>query len=123
VTGLGELSRREREVLGLLSFGMTDAQIGARLSLAPSTVRNHVAALYRKIGVHSRSSAIVWGSRARYFGHHAIINEIEHEAVNRVILPKLPEASCFYRMPNSLPTVCVSRVIGVRYGLSETLTD
>ena len=60
VTGLGELSRREREVLGLLSFGMTDAQIGARLSLAPSTVRNHVAALYRKIGVHSRSSAIVW---------------------------------------------------------------
>lgn len=60
VTGLGELSRREREVLGLLSSGMTDAQIGARLSLAPSTVRNHIAALYGKIGVHSRSAAIVW---------------------------------------------------------------
>jgi PAS domain S-box-containing protein len=60
VTELGDLSRREREVLGLLSNGMTDPQIGARLSLAPSTVRNHIAALYGKIGVHSRSNAIVW---------------------------------------------------------------
>ena len=60
VTGLGELSRREREVLGLLSSGMTDAQICGELRLAPSTVRNHVAALYRKIGVHSRSNAIIW---------------------------------------------------------------
>ena len=60
VTEMGDLSRREREVLGLLSHGMTDPQIGARLSLAPRTVRNHVTALYHKIGVHSRSSAIVW---------------------------------------------------------------
>jgi PAS domain S-box-containing protein len=60
VTGIGELSRREREVLGLISSGMTDTQIGARLSLALSTVRNHIAALYSKIGVHSRSNAIVW---------------------------------------------------------------
>jgi PAS domain S-box-containing protein len=60
VTELGDLSRREREVLGLLSVGMTDPQIGARLNLAPSTVRNHIAALYSKIGVHSRSNAIVW---------------------------------------------------------------
>jgi PAS domain S-box-containing protein len=60
LAGMGDLSRREREVLGLLSNGMTDAEIGARLSLAPSTVRNHIAALYSKIGVHSRSNAIVW---------------------------------------------------------------
>jgi DNA-binding CsgD family transcriptional regulator len=57
---LGELSRREREVLGLLSAGMTDPQIGDRLNLAASTVRNHIAALYAKIGVHSRGNAIVW---------------------------------------------------------------
>ena len=60
VPGVGELSRREREVLGLLSAGMTDLQISTRLKLAPSTVRNHIAALYGKIGVHSRSKAIVW---------------------------------------------------------------
>jgi PAS domain S-box-containing protein len=60
MTELGDLSRREREVLGLLSHGMTDPEIGARLGLALSTVRNHIAALYNKIGVHSRSKAIVW---------------------------------------------------------------
>ncbi len=60
VAGLGDLSRREREVLGLISNGLTDRQIGNRLGLALSTVRNHVAALYGKLGVHSRSSAIVW---------------------------------------------------------------
>ena len=60
VAGFGDLSPREREVLGLISCGATDQQIGARLGLAISTVRNHVAALYNKIGVHSRSNAIVW---------------------------------------------------------------
>ena len=60
ITELGALSRREREVLGLLSVGITDPQIAARLGLAPSTVRNHIAALYNKIDVHSRASAIVW---------------------------------------------------------------
>jgi PAS domain S-box-containing protein len=60
VAEMGDLSRREREVLGLLSNGMTDAQIGERLILASSTVRNHIASLYHKIGVHSRSKAIVW---------------------------------------------------------------
>jgi PAS domain S-box-containing protein len=60
VAEMADLSRREREVLGLLSNGMTNSQIGARLGLATSTVRNHIAALYQKIGVHTRSNAIVW---------------------------------------------------------------
>ena len=60
VAEMADLSRREREVLGLLSNGMTNSQIGARLGLAISTVRNHIAALYQKIGVHTRSNAIVW---------------------------------------------------------------
>ena len=60
VAEMADLSRREREVLGLLSNGMTNSQIGARLGLATSTVCNHIAALYQKIGVHTRSNAIVW---------------------------------------------------------------
>jgi PAS domain S-box-containing protein len=60
VAEMADLSRREREVLGLLSNGMTNSQIGARLGLATSTVRNHIAALYQKIGVHTRGNAIVW---------------------------------------------------------------
>ena len=57
---MGDLTPREREVLGFISHGLADADIAQKLGLTRSTVRNHVATLYSKIGVHSRSSAIVW---------------------------------------------------------------
>ncbi len=57
---LDDLTKREREVLAMISHGWGDAEIASRLSLTRSTVRNHVAALYSKIDVHSRSSAIIW---------------------------------------------------------------
>ena len=57
---LVDLTPREREVLGLISNGLADAEIAQTLGLTRSTVRNHVATLYSKIDVHSRSSAIIW---------------------------------------------------------------
>ena len=60
VPEISDLTPREREVLGLISHGMTDTDIAEKLGLTRCTVRNHVATLYSKIGVHSRSSAIVW---------------------------------------------------------------
>jgi PAS domain S-box-containing protein len=57
---ISDLTPREREVLGLISHGMTDTDIAEKLGLTRCTVRNHVATLYSKIGVHSRGSAIVW---------------------------------------------------------------
>lgn len=57
---LDDLTKREREVLAMISHGWSDAEIANRLSLTRSTIRNHVAALYGKIAVHSRSAAIVW---------------------------------------------------------------
>lgn len=61
-----ELTAREREVLGLISKGKSDAAIANALSLKRNTVRNHVARLYAKIGAHNRSEAIIW---ARDRGH------------------------------------------------------
>ncbi len=57
---LADLTRREREVLTMISVGQTDLEIARKLGLTRSTVRNHVATLYSKIDVHSRSAAIVW---------------------------------------------------------------
>jgi DNA-binding CsgD family transcriptional regulator len=39
------------------------------LKLAPNTVRNHVATLYSKLDVHSRSEAIVWARERGLFGN------------------------------------------------------
>jgi PAS domain S-box-containing protein len=62
-----ELTHREREVLTHLCNGETDEQIAGALGLSRNTVRNHVAALYRKIGVNRRLAAVNW---ARERGLH-----------------------------------------------------
>lgn len=57
---LAGLTERERDVLGLICQGRGDGEMSALLGLSPNTVRNHIAALYRKIGVNRRSAAILW---------------------------------------------------------------
>lgn len=66
--GIAELTPREREVLELLAGGLADKEIASELQLSPNTVRNHVAALYSKIDVHSRGEAIVWARERGLFG-------------------------------------------------------
>ncbi|WP_223505068.1 PAS domain S-box protein [Pseudomonas sp. GL-RE-29] len=62
-----ELTARERDVLELICEGLADKEIAARLKLAPNTVRNHVATVYSKLDVHSRSGAIVWARERGLF--------------------------------------------------------
>ncbi len=54
------LTQREREILALICDGRSDAEMSRVLKLSQNTVRNHVASLYRKIGVNRRSAAIIW---------------------------------------------------------------
>lgn len=54
------LTEREREVLALVCEGRSDAEMSRILGLSPNTVRNHIASLFRKIGVNRRSAAIIW---------------------------------------------------------------
>ena len=53
------LTRREREILGLLAQGMTTPDIAAALFISPVTVRNHVAKLLQRLSVHSKVAAVV----------------------------------------------------------------
>jgi DNA-binding CsgD family transcriptional regulator len=52
------LTRREREVLGLLAGGMSGAQIAAELFLSPETVRTHIRNAMGKLGASTRSQAV-----------------------------------------------------------------
>lgn len=56
--GLERLSDREREVLDLLTRGLRVPTIAERLFVSQSTVRNHVSALFRKLGVQSQAELI-----------------------------------------------------------------
>jgi DNA-binding NarL/FixJ family response regulator len=64
---LGDLTAREKDVLGLICEGLADKEIASRLKLAPNTVRNDVATMYSKLGLHSRSEAIIWARKRSLF--------------------------------------------------------
>jgi len=59
------LSERELEVLRLIADGLSNAEIAARLVIAQGTVKRHINNLYGKLGVQSRTQALV---RARELG-------------------------------------------------------
>ena len=57
---LEELTQREQEVLKLVAIGMKNREISCKLGISSTTVKNHIARIYDKISVHSRSDAVIW---------------------------------------------------------------
>jgi DNA-binding CsgD family transcriptional regulator len=53
----GGLTSREVEVLGLVSTGLTNAQVAKELFLSPRTIQRHLNSIYHKLGVSSRAAA------------------------------------------------------------------
>lgn len=59
IEALGKLTNSERRVLRMLvSTGLPNAAIAARLGVTEKTVKNHVAEIYSKLGTHSRGETI-----------------------------------------------------------------
>jgi DNA-binding NarL/FixJ family response regulator len=57
--GSAPLSKREAEILDLLTQGLANKEIAARLVLSVETVRVHLRRIYEKLHVHSRVEAVV----------------------------------------------------------------
>lgn len=58
---IGQLSKREREVLALLGTGASNAHIAARLVITEDTAKSHVKRILRKLGAANRvEAATVW---------------------------------------------------------------
>lgn len=62
---LDALSEREHEILQLIADGLTNADIGARLFIAVSTVKRHINHIYDKLDVETRTQAV---AKARALG-------------------------------------------------------
>jgi DNA-binding NarL/FixJ family response regulator len=74
----GGLSERETEVLVLVARGLSNAQIASSMHLAEATVKRHLANVYEKIGVGSRSEAIRTALQEQWIG----LTEITREALS-----------------------------------------
>jgi DNA-binding NarL/FixJ family response regulator len=62
--GLDELTSREREVLGLIATGLTNAEIAQALHLSPLTAKTHVSRILMKLGARDRVQLVVMAYQA-----------------------------------------------------------
>ena len=74
--GRGEgLSDREAEILALITQGKSNADIARLTYLSPNTVKSYIRTIYRKLGVGSRTQAVLWGVKHGFTPDH---HRIEH---------------------------------------------
>ena len=64
----GELTARERQVLELLTRGMSNAQIADALFISEKTAGHHVSHILAKLGVRNRAEAAAWAARGERLG-------------------------------------------------------
>ena len=60
---LGSLTPQQFRVLMMLTEGLLNKQIAYELSVSEATIKAHVTAILRKLGVHSRTQAVIEASR------------------------------------------------------------
>ena len=67
------ITDRESEILALITQGMSNAEVAKLTYLSPNTVKSYIRSVYRKIGVDSRTQAVLWGVEHGFTpDHHRI---------------------------------------------------
>ena len=65
---VGALSERETEIMVLAARGCSNNQIAQELHISEATVKRHLANVYQKIGVGSRSEAVRMALQEQWIG-------------------------------------------------------
>lgn len=71
------LSSREMEVLGYVTHGKSNKEIATALGISHQTVKNHVTAILRKLGVEDRTQAAIFALRRGWVRLHEQDTQVE----------------------------------------------
>jgi DNA-binding NarL/FixJ family response regulator len=74
------LSKREAEVVVLAARGLSNRLIAQKLHLSEGTVKRHLANVYEKVGVHSRTAVVRRALVEQWIGIHEIISSADGNA-------------------------------------------
>jgi DNA-binding NarL/FixJ family response regulator len=78
---LGELTDREREVMVLVAYGLTNREIAERLIISPATAKTHVSRTMVKLHAHDRAQLVVLAYQTGLVVHGG---SAESAAVDRI---------------------------------------
>jgi DNA-binding NarL/FixJ family response regulator len=73
------LTEREAEILALITQGNSNTEVAALTFLSPNTVKSYIRTTYRKIGVASRTQAVLWGVNHGFTPDHHRIDSWRHQ--------------------------------------------
>ncbi len=68
------LTDREAEILALITQGKSNVEVARTTFLSPNTIKSYIRSVYRKIGVESRTQAVLWGVEHGFAPDHRRID-------------------------------------------------
>ena len=74
------LTPREAEVVGLIAAGLSNHEIAHTTGLSINSVKSYIRSAYRRMGVSSRSQAVLWGVRHGYVSAASLSEESSRSA-------------------------------------------
>ena len=68
---IASITARERQIIAVVSCGLTNRQVGEKLNISEPTVRHHLSSIFGKLGVANRGELIIFAYR------HRLIDELD----------------------------------------------
>ena len=93
------LTERESEILALITQGKSNAEVAVTTYLSVNSIKSYIRSVYRKIGVKTRTQAVLWGVEHGFKPDHDRLDLWRGDTWRACRPPRLPEPQPCSRVP------------------------